>query len=151
MTDANLPPFVASLLEAVFGWAKARPDVGDVALVGSHARGTARPDSDVDVVMLTATPAAYRVDGWWVAAINWSIAGERVANWSDEDYGVVWSRHVRLTSGAEVDIGFAPLCWADIAPLDAGTRVVISDGCRILHDPDRALERLCRAVEALAT
>lgn len=139
---------VASVLEALLGWARAREDVRGLALVGSHARGRARVGSDVDVVVLTASPAAFRADRSWVGAIDWSIAGGRVANWRDEEYGVVWSRHLRLASGAEVEISFAPLSWAAIAPLDPGTGRVVAEGCRVLYDPDGFLERLCRAVEA---
>ena len=47
---------------------------------------------------------------------------------------------VLLSSGADVEISFAPVSWASIAPLDAGTRRVITDGCRILHDPAGFLE-----------
>jgi len=71
-----------------------------------------------------------------------------VTNWGDEDYGAVWSRRVWLSSGVEVEISFAPVAWASIAPLDAGTRWVISDGCRILHDPAGSLERLYEAVQS---
>jgi uncharacterized protein len=142
----ELPEHSARILEAVLGWAKAGCDIRGVALVGSVARGAARPDSDVDVVVLSTAPANFRNDRSWVDAIDWPIAGVRVAGWHDEDFGAVWSRHLRLTSGAEVDIGFAPLSWAHIAPLDMGTRRVVSDGCRVLHDPDGVLERLCRTV-----
>jgi hypothetical protein len=68
-------------------------------------------------------------------------------NWSDETYGVVWSRRLWLSLGAEVDFSFAPVAWASIAPLDAGTRRVIADGCRILHDPAGSLGRLYEAVQ----
>src|ERR1700737_3160444 len=78
------------------------------------------------------------------------LVGRRlmVTNWGDEDYGAVWSRRVWLSSGVEVEISFAPVAWASIAPLDAGTRWVISDGCRILHDPAGSLERLYEAVQS---
>jgi hypothetical protein len=134
------------VLEAIVGWARARPDVRGVALVGSHARGTARPDSDIDVAMLTATRAALRADKSWIDAIEWSITGAQLANWGDEDYGVVWSRHVTLGSGTEVEISVTPVSWAANTPPDADIRRVISDGCRVFYDPDGMLERLCKAV-----
>ena len=55
---------------------------------------------------------------------------------------------VSLSSGADVEISFAPVSWASIAPLDAGTRRVITDGYRILHDPAGFLERLYEAVQS---
>jgi GNAT superfamily N-acetyltransferase len=98
--------------------------------------------------MLTVNPEAFRADGSWIEAIDWSGAGVKVTNWGDEDYGAVWSRRVWLSSGVEVEISFAPVAWASIAPLDAGTRRVISDGCRILHDPAGSLKRLYEAVQS---
>jgi hypothetical protein len=138
----------ARILEVIIGWAKVHEDIRGVALVGSHARGAARLDSDIDLVVLADNPEAFRTDGSWIEAIDWPSAGVKVANWVDEDYGELWSRRVWLSSGAEVEISFAPVAWASIAPLDAGTRRVISDGCRILHDPAGSLGRLYEAVQS---
>jgi uncharacterized protein len=115
----------ARILEVIIRWAKLHQDVRGVALVRWHARGTARPDSDIDLVLLAVNREALRADSAWIEAIDWSGAGVKVANWGDEDYGAVWSR-VRLSSGVEVEISFAPVVWASMAPLDAGTRRVIS-------------------------
>ena len=138
----------ARIIEAIVGWAKVRQDIRGVALVGSHARGTARPDSDIDLVVLAVDPEALRADSSWIEAIDWSGAGVKVANWRDEDYGAVWSRRLWLSSGTEVEISVATVAWASIAPLDAGTRRIISDGCRMLHDPAGFLGRLYEAVES---
>jgi ribosomal protein S18 acetylase RimI-like enzyme len=137
----------ARIVEAIIVWAKVHEDIRGVALVGSHARGTARLGSDIDLVVLAVSPETFRADGSWIAAIDWPAAGVKVANWADEDYGAVWSRRVWLSSGTEIEISFAPVAWASIAPLDAGTRRVISDGCRILHDPAGSLGRLYEAVQ----
>jgi hypothetical protein len=138
----------ARILEAIIGWAKEHQDIRGVALVGSHARGTARRDSDIDLVVLAVNPEAFRADGSWIEAIDRSGAGVEVANWADEDYAAVWSRRVWLSSGAEVEISFASVAWASIAPLDAGTCRIIADGCRILHDPAGSLGRLYEAVQS---
>jgi hypothetical protein len=67
--------------------------------------------------------------------------------WQDEDYGELWSRRLWLEqNGGEVEFGFASPAWADVNPLDPGTRRVIADGCRILHDPKKILSRLCAAI-----
>jgi uncharacterized protein len=138
------------ILDVIVQWARARQHIGGLALVGSRARGIARPDSDIDLVLLVADPETFRSDASWVGSINWSAAGVRAAQeWRDEDYGNVWSRRVWLDRGVELEISFAPLSWACIAPLDAGTRRVIADGCRILDDPDGSLDRLCRAVNGV--
>jgi predicted nucleotidyltransferase len=46
------------LIEAVAAWARRRDDVLGLALVGSHARGEARIDSDIDLALLVADPDA---------------------------------------------------------------------------------------------
>lgn len=52
---------VQEVLAAVTEWAKVRSFRG-LALVGSYARGQARPDSDIDLVLLTDDPDVFRVD-----------------------------------------------------------------------------------------
>ena len=141
------PQQLERILDVIAKWVRARQDIRGLALVGSHACGTARTNSDIDLVVLATAPAVLRADTSWLEAIAWSSVGLRIANWDDEDYGVVWSRRVRLSSGAELEISFAPVAWALTDPVDAGTRRVVSDGCRILHDPDGLLAHLCRAVK----
>jgi uncharacterized protein len=123
-------------LEAVTAWAKLRSDIRGVALVGSHARGQPRADSDVDLLLLAENPSRFR-DPAWLADLDLPPA-----RWRDEEYGPVWSRRVWLASGDEIELSFAPLSWADVSPIDPGTRKVVSDGCRILYDPDGLLQRL---------
>jgi hypothetical protein len=127
-------------------WAKTRDDIRAVALVGSHARGTAHEGSDIDLVLLVDAPAAFRAETAWIDAIGWASDADDL-EWCDEDYGAVWSRRIRLGSGPEVEISFAPLAWAAIAPLDAGTRQVVLEGCSILYDPDTRLEHLVETVK----
>jgi len=52
------------------------------------------------------------------------------------------AKHVLSDRLLEVEVGIGPLSWAQIDPVDAGTRRVVTDGCRILHDPDGQLQRL---------
>jgi predicted nucleotidyltransferase len=118
---------VASFLKAVESWARGRPDVVGVALVGSRARDTSRPDSDVDLVILSASPAEL-LSGDWPASF-----GEVVAS-AIEDYGELRSRRVTYRSGLEVEFGVAAPGWARL-PLDPGTGGVLAGGVRVLHDP----------------
>ncbi|MCW5773490.1 MAG: nucleotidyltransferase domain-containing protein, partial [Rhodospirillaceae bacterium] len=54
MTDAEaIPRLPAALLDAVVAYFKPRR----VILFGSHARGTARPDSDYDLLVVTEDDA----------------------------------------------------------------------------------------------
>jgi uncharacterized protein len=132
----------------VLKWAKAQPTVSAMALVGSHARGTARADSDIDLVVLTTAPQFFHGDTAWLDAIGWSVVATRPVKWKNEDYGLLWSRRVWLEPNRhEVEISFARLSWAEVNPLDPGTQRVIADGCRVLYDPDRLFARLCATVK----
>jgi tRNA nucleotidyltransferase (CCA-adding enzyme) len=61
---------IEALLRAVAAWAAAEPRVAAVALVGSHARGAARPDSDVDLVVLADEVEAFVSDASWVSSFG---------------------------------------------------------------------------------
>jgi predicted nucleotidyltransferase len=69
-------------------WAATRPDIEAVVIVGSWARGNARPDSDVDLVVIAAQPESYQRDLGWV-----SLFGD-AASVAHEDWGLVQSVRV---------------------------------------------------------
>lgn len=52
-TSFNLRTWTPRIIGKIVDWAKEQPTVQAVALVGSHARGTAQADSDIDIVVLT--------------------------------------------------------------------------------------------------
>ena len=146
--ELGLSPMPAErIFQVVVDWARTQPTIQAVAIVGSYARGQARPDSDLDLVFPATNPLDFRADIGWLRAIDWNALNVRPLKWEDEDYGALWSRRIWLgPNGVEVEIGFASVSWANVNPLDSGTRHVISDGCRILHDPKGMLRRLCSAV-----
>ena len=132
--------WLESLLHEICVWAVQRPDVQAVALVGSWARGQARADSDVDLVMLCEQPEAYRLNAVWPE----QLFPGRVRAWIDADYGAVWSRHLTLKDGLEVELGCGQLQWASLTPVDPGTAEVLAGGFRILFDPHLLLQKLER-------
>lgn len=129
------------LREAVHEWAASEDTVVAVALVGSWARGEARMDSDADVVVLTANDSYVR-RGDWVGA----LCGQDAALVRTVDWGPLTERRVRLGSGFEIEFGFAEPSWADVAPVDRGTRSVVLDGCVPWYDPTDVIGRLLRNV-----
>ena len=141
------PPAPDRLIEAVATWARRQNGVHGLALVGSHARGQARIDSDMDFVMLVTDSSTFRADGAWLSFIPQMGLGLRVARWQNEDYGVAWSRRVWRYPKGEIEFTLASPSWASLTPIDPGTRRVMLEGCRLLHDPDGALMRLCFAVK----
>ena len=118
---------IAALLDAVARWAAADPRIAAVLLVGSHARGAARADSDVDLVVLCDEPDAFVSDRSWVTTFGVARA-QRVEEW-----GRVRSVRVRYAGGPEVEFGFASPTWAAL-PLDAGSERVLRDGYRVVFD-----------------
>jgi hypothetical protein len=135
-----LPVNVSGFLDTFSRWASAQPDIEAVALVGSHARGTAAEDSDVDLVILTPDVDRYLLDRSWV-----SLFGE-VAECREEDYGRVTSVRAFYGGGLEAEYGFAAPDWA-AAPIDAGTLRVVTDGMEVLYDPRGILARMKWEVE----
>lgn len=127
-------------------WASRREGLIAGGLVGSHARGEARPDSDVDLVVIVADPGALRETSDWVGEIEWSAVGLEVQGWHDKDYGILWSRHTQMANGLEVEIGFAPPLWASVDPPDEGTLEVVRNGFRIVYDPSGLLNKLRDAI-----
>jgi hypothetical protein len=134
-----------AVLSCVCAWAKTQDSIRAVALVGSWARGTASSASDIDLVLLAINPQTLRSNTGWIDDIDWRPTGLKPLTWRDDEYGPLWSRHVR-TNQVEIEFGFAPLSWADCAPVDTGTNGVVSGGCRILYDPDERLAALTACV-----
>lgn len=120
------------MIKRVTDWAAGRPDVFGLLLVGSYARGAARPDSDVDLVLLSPDPAAHT----WIDEL---ALGTEIRT---QAWGIITERRFATPSGLEVEIGIGPPQWANTNPVDPGTHRVITDGSRILHDPTGSLARL---------
>ena len=140
------PDQAKALTDAVARWVEARPDLKALALVGSWARNAARPDSDIDLLVLADDPSVYRAKRDWLAPAlpqPFRVLSERVV-----DYGVVWSCHALLAPDAELELGFGPLAWAKTDPIDAGTLGVVRGGFRIVVDKDGRLQRLTDAVDS---
>lgn len=116
-------------------WATASKDIAGLLIVGSHARDAARPDSDIDVLLLVDDPEQYVSDQGWLRDFG------LITRVETEDWGSVTSLRVFYRKGGEVEFGLARPTWAE-QPLDAGTRKVLEDGFLILSDPRGLLRGL---------
>lgn len=123
---------IETFLAQFTSWAESQPGIKSVALVGSYARGQAKPDSDVDLVILADDPVSFIVDPAW--ALQFGIVEKQ----QTEDWGKVTSLRVWYQDSMEVEFGFCATDWAD-RPLDEGTRQVIAGGIRVLYDPQGLL------------
>jgi hypothetical protein len=85
---------VNAVTAAVASWAIERNDIRAMAMLRSWVRGNPRPDSDLDLLLLSElAPDRPR-----------SIFRMQA---SGTFYGVVWSQHLHLLPAAEVELTFA--------------------------------------------
>jgi predicted nucleotidyltransferase len=123
-----------TFLARFLGWSREQDDILAVALVGSYARGTARPDLDIDLVLIAEAPERYLNDLRWTGALG------DVLSTALEPYGRLTSVRVWYAGGIEVEFGFTTREWAGL-PLDEGTQRVIA-GMRVLFEREPLLSPL---------
>jgi predicted nucleotidyltransferase len=133
-TDAVNVNEVYAFLHSLVAWAREQPDLVAVALVGSYARGTAGPRSDVDLVLLLRDPAPYLANTSWVSQFGDPIRMAR------EDWGKVTSLRVFYADGLEVEYGLTDHSWGS-DPRDEGDASVIRAGCAVLYERSNHLSR----------
>jgi len=124
-------------LAPLIAWARSEAGFQGVLLVGSRARGAERPDSDVDLVIVAEDRDRYLEDQGWLEVMSGSGPAAKREHW-----GALTSLRLKLASGLELDLGLVEPGWASTDPVDPGTARVISDGARILLDPQGLLGRL---------
>jgi predicted nucleotidyltransferase len=127
---------VSAFISGLQRWAAERDDIVAAAIVGSWARGAAREDSDVDLILLTEDVSIFEGDGW-IAELAPAAELARTAEW-----GAIAERRLRLPSGLEIEVGIGHSSWARAAPVDPGTRAVVRDGLRPVFDPRGLLGEL---------
>jgi len=122
-------------IEKVRQWACTEDRISALELVGSHARQQAKPDSDIDFVIISDDVALLEKD------VSWLNRFGTVQRQAKEKWGSVTAIRVFYADGQEIEFGLATKCWADI-PADAGTKRVVRDGMVILKDPNQILEKI---------
>ena len=123
--DLNVRAFLQSVVE----WAKNEPDLMALALVGSHARGEASPESDVDLILLLRNPKEYIKNRDWISELG------ELGHIVQEDWGKVTSLRVLYADGLEVEYGLSNLEWGS-DPSDEGDAQVIGNGLIVLYEKD---------------
>jgi predicted nucleotidyltransferase len=121
---------IDDFIQKLIVWASAQPDIRAAALVGSYARGTAKPASDVDLILLARDPGNYLENTAWLEQFG------SVLRQQQEDYGKVTSLRAWYSSGLEVEYGWTTPDWA-VPPVDPGTQQVIQDGLVVLFEKKR--------------
>jgi len=132
---------MTAFLIALAEWAAQEPGMLAVAVVGSHARGAARADSDVDLVLLVSDPDRYFLSADWIKRFG------GICSFRDEYWGRVRFRRVHYASGLDVEFGFTDAIWTTTNPIDPGTRSVVAGGFLRVYDPQSVLRLLADAVQ----
>ncbi|MEV2226887.1 nucleotidyltransferase domain-containing protein [Nocardia vinacea] len=129
---------INEIIDRVTHWAAHRGDIVGLLLVGSCARNAARPDSDIDFVVLTTEQSRYTDMAWADELTLGAFLGTR-------RWGPITEQRFVTSSGLEVEINIGSLAWTNTHPIDPGTHRVVTDGARLLHDPTGILANLLRA------
>ena len=108
-------------------WVESQRLVEGAIPVSSHARGGARQDSDIDLVLLCTEYESYLEDVSWINDFGKPVSVRL------EDYGKLTSVRVFYEEGPGVEFGFTQLDWL-VLPLDVGTVGVLRNGFRIVYD-----------------
>jgi 3-methyladenine DNA glycosylase AlkD/predicted nucleotidyltransferase len=139
MNDSDFNAFLGRFID----WAAHQVDLQAAALIGSYARGTPQPDSDLDLVMLVEKPKKYLADLGWITQFGQPLQQQV------EDYGKLISLRVWYASGIEVEFGLSNPDWA-AQPVDPGTDRVVMDGVRLLFERRPLLSLLLDGFEVAA-
>ncbi|MFF6999172.1 nucleotidyltransferase domain-containing protein [Streptomyces sp. NPDC008313] len=130
---------INEVIDRITRWARGREDIVGLLLVGSCARDAAWPDSDIDVVLLTAEESRHLLAD--ACAVGLGLGGPiRTQSW-----GPITERRYATASGLEVELAIGSPTWAETDPVDAGTHRVVTDCARVLHDPAGILAGLLAA------
>jgi uncharacterized protein len=130
-----------AFIRAAATWSATRADLVAAVVVGSWARGDARDDSDVDLILLTNDPGLYTESEQWIDELAPGAVLINTADW-----GAIVERRLALSSALEVEVGIGRPSWADTAPIDPGTRRVVREGFRPIFDPIDLLAALAAQV-----
>ncbi len=110
--------------------------IESVIIVGSYARGTNTPSSDLDLCILTPDKPKM------VGCPDFIQIFGPFSRKQTEYYGACTSIRVWYDSGLEVEFGLVEPSWASL-PLEAGTKQVLADGYRVLVDKKGYFKNLC--------
>lgn len=146
INDVTKPHFnekALKFISEVAEWAQGHAKILGALLVGSYAHGKARLDSDIDIMLFVSD-----IGPWLQNSEEWLKLFDKVNNVRLEDWGAVKTLRAFYENGVEVEFNFTTLDWASIDPIEPNTFRVISDGAKVLYDPQGILTNLLTAVSS---
>ncbi len=117
----------AEFLKHVQSIAAGQEGLEVLLLVGSYARGTMGPNSDIDLLLVCREPQKFLNEPGFAATFG-EVEKTGIENW-----GACTSLRVFYKTGLEVEFGFVHLNWLALPP-DGGTKQVLAGGYKLLYD-----------------
>ncbi len=106
-----------------------------ILLVGSYARNEQRPDSDIDLVVISKDKTKMINTYEWI-----NIIGKTDSEVKIENYGEITSLRTNF-KGYEYEIGIGSEKWIGL-PLDSGTRKVLEDGYIVMYEKENVMKNV---------
>ncbi|NJL71265.1 MAG: nucleotidyltransferase domain-containing protein [Candidatus Competibacteraceae bacterium] len=125
---------IRQVRQNIIRFASSHPDIIAVLLVGSYARHEERPDSDIDLIVLTDRKQQM------IEQTDWTEEFGSTDRKTREEYGEITSIRAEY-SNCEIEFGIGLEKWIAI-PLDPGTREVLQDGYEVIYDRNGKLNRV---------
>ena len=128
---------IDDIVATIARWGLDEPKIQAVWIYGSWARGTAKPDSDLDVILFCNAPQEWRNETSWALRPEWNGIGLRVSGWSDVGgFDSRWSRSIRFQTGAEIEFTVVDTDWATTAPYPEELLNDVSQSFHVVFDRD---------------
>ncbi|WP_310603895.1 nucleotidyltransferase domain-containing protein [Anaerosporobacter sp.] len=115
------------IINMITEWGTNDSQIEAIVLVGSFARQANKPDSDIDVCIITEFKEELLYKISFIHHLG------NVKNFVIEYWGACTSIRVWFEEGEEVEFGLVEPSWYS-TPLDQGTHKVLNDGYQILVD-----------------
>ncbi|MBX9669391.1 MAG: nucleotidyltransferase domain-containing protein [Candidatus Obscuribacterales bacterium] len=128
------------VIDKLDDWCQSQPELKALAIIGSYGSGKARPDSDLDLLIVTVSPDKYLGNTEWISAFGTPDSLDL------EDYKLVQSWRVIFADGSEVEFCITTEEWCSDEQIKDGTGRIVSNGILIVYDPDKILESLVERV-----
>lgn len=113
--------------QRIIDWGNQDHDIDSIIVVGSYARGQQKPESDLDLVIITSNKAKFFQNHDFVAQFG------KATKIQTEFYGAVTSVRATYEDSSEIEFSIADATWVE-KPLSASTSQVLRRGFKVLVD-----------------
>lgn len=115
--------------DALRAWAEEEPRIDAAITIGSYVRGTQKPDSDIDAVIVSSDKL-YFIENTAVLKRFGSYSRYQLEDWTACTSVRVW-----FDDGMEVEFGFVRDFWATNVA-ESGAARALEDGFETIYDPN---------------